>query len=67
MCLKVGRVASRSANLMDHKPYIFWQDNLCDTQPLLAAFVPQGCRLPELFQQQPSWLPSFTGAIKILS
>lgn len=43
MCFKVGRVESRSANLMDHKLHIFCQDNVCDTQPLLAAFFPQGC------------------------
>lgn len=29
---------------MDHKLCMCCQDNLCDTQPLLAAFFPQGCR-----------------------
>lgn len=43
-CFKVERVESRSANLTDHKLHMFCQDNVCDTQPLLAAFFPQGCR-----------------------
>lgn len=54
------KVESRSANLTDHKLHIFCQDNVCDTQPLLAAFLSPG--LQELF-----WLPSFSGVIKILS
>lgn len=43
MCFKVERVESRSANLMDHKLHIFCQDNICDTQPFLAAFFLWGC------------------------
>lgn len=59
LCLAVVRVESRRGNPVAHKPYVFCQDNLGDTQPLLAAFLAQGYRLPPLRWQQQSRLPSF--------
>lgn len=59
LCLAVVRAESRRGNPVAHKPGVFYQDNLGDTQPLLAAFLPQGYRLPPLCWRQLSQLPSF--------